>query len=30
MKIIWSPLAVDRMIEISEYIATDNQDAANN
>jgi plasmid stabilization system protein ParE len=28
MKIIWSPLSVDRMTEISEYIAEDNPDAS--
>lgn len=28
MKIIWSPLAVDRVAEISEYIAFDNPAAA--
>ena len=28
MKIIWSPLAVDRTSEISEYIAQDNPSAA--
>jgi toxin ParE1/3/4 len=28
MKILWSPLAVDRASEIAEYIAQDNPDAA--
>ena len=28
MKIIWSPLSVERMTEISEYIAEDNLDAS--
>ena len=28
MKIIWSPLAVERMTDISDYIALDNQDAS--
>jgi len=28
MKIIWSPLALDRLSEIAEYIAQDNQTAA--
>ena len=28
MKIIWSPLAIDRVTEISEYIARDNPSAA--
>jgi plasmid stabilization system protein ParE len=28
MKIIWSPLAIDRASEIAEYIALDNQTAA--
>lgn len=28
MKIIWSPLSVDRITEITEYIAEDNPDAA--
>ena len=28
MKIIWSPLAVERIEEISEYIALDNLDAS--
>lgn len=28
MKIIWSPLAIDRMTEIAEYIAHENQNAA--
>src|ERR1039457_2505202 len=30
MKIIWSPLAVDRALEIAEYIAQDNPSAAEN
>jgi len=30
MKIIWSPLAVDRASEIAEYIAQDNPTAAEN
>ena len=30
MKIIWSPLAIDRVIEIAEYIAYDNPTAAQN
>jgi addiction module RelE/StbE family toxin len=30
MKIIWSPLAVDRASEIAEYIAQDNPSAAEN
>jgi len=30
MKIIWSPLAVDRVSEIAEYIAMDNPTAAEN
>ncbi|MBC8318892.1 MAG: type II toxin-antitoxin system RelE/ParE family toxin [Desulfobulbaceae bacterium] len=30
MKIIWSPLAIDRTTEIAEYIAQDNQTAASN
>ena len=30
MKIIWSPLAVDRASEIAEYIAQDNPAAAEN
>lgn len=30
MKIIWSPLAVDRASEIAEYIARDNPTAAEN
>jgi toxin ParE1/3/4 len=30
MRIIWSPLAVDRVAEIAEYIAMDNPDAAEN
>lgn len=29
MKIIWSPLSVERVTEIAEYIASDNQKAAN-
>ncbi|MBA4392588.1 MAG: plasmid stabilization protein [Desulfobacca sp.] len=28
MRIVWSPLAVDRVLEIAEYIAQDNPDAA--
>lgn len=28
MKLVWSPLAVERAGEISDYIATDNQTAA--
>jgi toxin ParE1/3/4 len=28
MKILWSPLAIDRASEIAEYIAQDNPDAA--
>lgn len=28
MKIIWSPLAIDRALEIAEYIAQDKPDAA--
>jgi len=28
MRIVWSPLAVDRVAEIAEYIAQDNPDAA--
>ncbi len=28
MKIIWSPLSVERMTEISEYIAKDNPDVS--
>jgi plasmid stabilization system protein ParE len=28
MRIIWSPLAVDRVAEIAVYIAMDNPDAA--
>ncbi len=28
MKIVWSPLALDRVSEIAEYIAEDNPDAA--
>jgi toxin ParE1/3/4 len=28
MKVFWSPLAVDRVSEIAEYIARDNQTAA--
>jgi len=28
MKIIWSPLSVERITEISEYIAEDNPDAS--
>ena len=28
MKIIWSPLAIQRVIEIAEYITQDSQDAA--
>jgi toxin ParE1/3/4 len=28
MRIVWSPLAVDRVSEIAEYIAQDNPDAA--
>jgi toxin ParE1/3/4 len=30
MRIIWSPLAVDRVAEIAEYIAVDNPNAAEN
>ncbi len=30
MKIIWSPLAIDRTTEIAEYIALDNPAAAKN
>ncbi len=30
MKILWSPLAVDRVLEIVGYIARDNPDAAEN
>lgn len=30
MKIIWSPLAIDRVTEIAEYIAFDNPVAAQN
>ena len=30
MRIIWSPLAVDRVSEIAEYIAQDNPTAADN
>lgn len=30
MKIIWSPLAIDRATEIAEYIAQDNHSAAAN
>jgi toxin ParE1/3/4 len=30
MKIIWSPLAVDRVSEIAAYIAQENPDAAEN
>lgn len=30
MKIIWSPLAIDRASEIAEYISLDNPTAANN
>lgn len=30
MKIIWSPLAIDRTTEIAEYIAQDNPTAATN
>lgn len=30
MKIIWSPLAIDRATEIAEYIALDNPTAAQN
>lgn len=30
MKILWSPLAIDRVAEIAEYIAMDNPDAAEN
>jgi plasmid stabilization system protein ParE len=29
MKIIWSPLSIERMEEISDYIASDNPSAAN-
>ena len=29
MKIIWSPLAIDRATEIAEYISLDNTTAAN-
>ncbi|MDA3970520.1 MAG: type II toxin-antitoxin system RelE/ParE family toxin [Desulfobulbaceae bacterium] len=29
MKIIWSPLAIDRAAEIAEYISLDNSTAAN-
>ena len=29
MKIIWSPLAIDRVSEIAEYISLDNPTAAN-
>jgi len=28
VKIIWSPLAIDRVTEITEYIASDNPSAA--
>lgn len=28
MRIVWSPLAVDRVAEIADYIAQDNPDAA--
>ena len=28
MRIIWSPLAVERIAEISDYIAEDNPDAS--
>ena len=28
MKIVWSPLAIERVTEIAEYIARDNPDAA--
>lgn len=30
MKILWSPLAIDRVAEIAEYIAMDNPDSAEN
>ena len=30
MKIVWSPLAIDRALEIAEYISFDNPTAANN
>ncbi|MCI5123508.1 MAG: type II toxin-antitoxin system RelE/ParE family toxin [Candidatus Electrothrix sp. AR5] len=30
MKIIWSPLAVDRVAEIAQYISSDNPTAARN
>jgi addiction module RelE/StbE family toxin len=30
MKIIWSPLAIDRVAEIAAYIAQENPDAAGN
>ena len=30
MKIVWSPLAIDRVTEIAEYIAFDNPTAAQN
>ncbi|MFP4548938.1 MAG: type II toxin-antitoxin system RelE/ParE family toxin [Fidelibacterota bacterium] len=30
MKIIWSPLSVERITEIAQYIANDNPKAANN
>ena len=30
MKIVWSPLALERVYEIAEYIAKDNIDASNN
>jgi plasmid stabilization system protein ParE len=30
MKILWSPLAIDRVAEIAEYIAMDNPGAAEN
>ncbi|SEM44984.1 addiction module toxin, RelE/StbE family [Syntrophus gentianae] len=30
MRILWSPLAVDRVAEIAEYIAADNPSAAEN
>ncbi|NTW89125.1 MAG: type II toxin-antitoxin system RelE/ParE family toxin [Desulfobulbaceae bacterium] len=30
MKVVWSPLAIDRVAEIAEYIAQDNSTAAEN
>ncbi|WP_028895270.1 type II toxin-antitoxin system RelE/ParE family toxin [Syntrophorhabdus aromaticivorans] len=30
MRILWSPLAIDRVAEIAEYIAADNPSAAEN